>query len=77
MNGESLAEAERAAIRALDAEFKHHGKLNMMAFDLINLAQSKIPESLIQEIPLPQVEDDVTLVVVKIDENLRESKIDH
>jgi len=73
MNGESLAQAEQNALKALDDELRQHGHLNMIAFDLINLCLSRLPELPIKEIPLPQKIS--TSLLVQLSNDLRTSSL--
>jgi hypothetical protein len=73
MNGESLAQAEQNALKALDEELRQHGHLNLIAFDLINLCLSRLPELPIKEIPLPQKIS--TSLLVQLSNDLRTSSL--
>lgn len=73
MEGESLAQAEKATAENLDPELRRHGELNMFAFDLISITLSRLPEVLISEIPLPQKV--ATSLLVQLSNDLRTSSL--
>jgi len=71
--GESLADAERDALKSLDSELNRHGKLNMQAFNLIGFALSRLPVIDIHKVPLPR--KIATSLLVKISNDLRTASL--
>ena len=71
--GESIIEAEKAAIKTLDPELRRHGKLNMHAFNLISDVLSCLPENNIQDISLSQ--KIATSLLIQLSNDLRATSL--
>ena len=71
--GESIVEAEKAAIEILDPELRRHGKLNMHAFNLIGDVLNCLPENNIQDIPLSQ--KIATSLLIQLSNDLRAASL--
>ena len=71
--GESLADAERNALKNLDSELNRHGRLNMEAFDLIGFALSRLPIIDVHKVPLPR--KIATSLLVKISNDLNIGRV--
>jgi hypothetical protein len=70
---ESLAEAEKEALKVLEPELSRHGVLTMDAFNLIGTTLGRIPEQLFQEIPLSQKV--TTSLLIQLANDLRSSSL--
>lgn len=68
IHGESLGEAEQAALETLDPELREHARLCGDAFNLVGLTLNRLPERLVDDIP--SSEKVATVLLIRLSNDL-------